>query len=396
MQANIIMVRYGELSTKGKNKKDFIKLLGTNIKHALKKFNNVKVEVKHDHTYVHLNGDNYEDVKNRLLDVSGIYSLSPVYKVENDIDVISNLCLELAKNQNKNTFKIDSRRADKTFNMVSSEINRYVAGNILRNTNYKVDVHHPELLISIVVREKETYIFSETILASGGYPLGIAGKSLMMLSGGIDSPVAAYLMMKRGIKLECIHFASPPYTNQAVITKIKDLLNVLNNYQEEIKLYIVPFTHLQEEIYRNVPVSYAITIMRRMMYRIACIVANRNKDLVISNGESIGQVASQTLKSIKIIEQVSTLPVIRPLAIYDKVDIISIARKIGTFDISIRPYEDCCTIFEVKDPTTAPNEEKVIEYEGKFDYQSLVEECANNLEVVKISLQEDKEIEDLL
>ena len=205
MQANIIMVRYGELSTKGKNKKDFIKLLGTNIKHALKKFNNVKVEVKHDHTYVHLNGDNYEDVKNRLLDVSGIYSLSPVYKVENDIDVISNLCLELAKNQNKNTFKIDSRRADKTFNMVSSEINRYVAGNILKNTNYKVDVHHPELLISIVVREKETYIFSETILASGGYPLGIAGKSLMMLSGGIDSPVAAYLMMKRGIKLECIH-----------------------------------------------------------------------------------------------------------------------------------------------------------------------------------------------
>ena len=384
MLANIIMVRYGEFSTKGKNKKDFIKLLGTNIKHALKKFTNLKIEVKHDHTYVHLNGEDYESVKNRLLDVSGIFSLSPVFKCNNSLEDISSLCLQIAISENKRTFKVDSRRADKSFPHVSNEINRFVAGNILKNTSYKVDVHHPELLLSIVVREDCTYIFSKTILASGGYPLGIAGKSLMMLSGGIDSPVAAYLMMKRGIKIECIHFASPPYTSEAVITKIKDLLKVLNNYQESIKLYIVPFTKLQEQIYKHVPVSYAITIMRRMMYRISCVVAKRNKNLVISNGESIGQVASQTLKSIQTIEEVSSLPVIRPLGVMDKIDIISLSRKINTYDISIRRYEDCCTIFEVKDPTTAPSKEKVEEYEAKFNYEELISECIGNIEIVRI------------
>lgn len=389
MNANIIMVRYGELSTKGKNKKDFIRLLGDNIKHALKKFSNLKIDVKHDHTYIHLNGEDYDRVSQRLLDVSGIYSFSPVFKVENDLECISSKCLEIALNEGKKTFKIDSRRVDKSFPTCSNEINRFVAGNILRNSGYKVDVHNPELLISIVVRESFTYIFSNTILASGGYPLGIAGKSLMMLSGGIDSPVAAYLMMKRGIKIECIHFASPPYTNEAVIAKIKDLLKVLNNYQSDIKLYIVPFTHLQEEIYKNVNVSYAITIMRRMMYRISCIVANRNKDLVISNGESIGQVASQTLQSIQTIEKVSSLPVIRPLGVMDKMDIISIARRINTYDISIRPYEDCCTIFEVKDPTTAPNENKVLEFESKFDYESLIKECIDNIEVVRIKEEDE-------
>ena len=211
----------------------------------------------------------------------------------------------------------------------------------------------------------------------------------MMLSGGIDSPVATYLMMKRGVKMECIHFASPPYTNAAVITKIKDLLKVLTNYQASIKLYIVPFTHLQEEIYRNVNVSYAITIMRRMMYRISSIVAKKYNDLVICNGESIGQVASQTLKSMQVIEKVASLPIIRPLAVEDKIDIINLARKINTYDISIRPYEDCCTIFEVKDPTTQPNEEKVLEFESKFNYEELIYECINNIEVVKITDEED-------
>lgn len=395
MKANIIMVRYGELSTKGKNKKDFINLLGKNIKHALKKFSLLTYEIKHDHTYIHLNGESYSEVKERLLDVSGIYSFSPVYKLEKSLDELKEQTLCLLKEENKQTFKMDSRRVDKSFPLISDEINRQVAGFILKNTDYKVDVHDPDVLVSVIVREDAIYLFSHTELASGGYPLGIAGKSLMMMSGGIDSPVAAYLMMKRGIKIECIHFASPPYTSSAVITKIKDLLKVLNNYQEEIKLYIVPFTHLQEEIYKHVNVSYAITIMRRMMYRISCIVASKHNDLVISNGESIGQVASQTLKSIQAIEKVATLPVIRPLAIYDKIDIINIARKIKTFDISIRPFEDCCTIFEVKDPTTAPNENKVLEYENSFDYQTLVDECVKNIEVIRIN-SEEKDEEDLL
>lgn len=389
MDASIIMVRYGELSTKGKNKKDFIRLLGDNIKHALKKFETLKIEVKHDHTYIYLNGEDYSKVCNRLKDVSGIFSFSPVYKCEKNIDDIIYNCKQIAINENKNTFKVYSKRVDKSFELSSDAINRKVAGEILRLGGYKVDVHNPELLINITVREDCVYIFAHQEMGAGGYPLGIGGKSLMMLSGGIDSPVAAYLMMKRGIKLECIHFASPPYTNVAVIEKIKDLLHVLNNYQASIKLYIVPFTRLQEEIYKHVHVSYAITIMRRMMYRIACIVAKRSNNLVISNGESIGQVASQTLKSIQAIESVSTLPVIRPLAIYDKIDIIALARKINTYDISIRPYEDCCTIFEVKDPTTAPNIEKILQFEASFDYQSLIEECCNNLEIVNIKEEDD-------
>lgn len=394
MFANIIMVRYGELSTKGKNKGDFIRLLGKNIKNALKKFPLLTYEVKRDHTYIYLNGEDYSKVKERLLDVSGIYSLSPVFKVKKDIDEIKKLCLQIAIEENKSTFKIKARRVDKSFEIHSEEINRLIASEILKNTAYRVDVHNPELMISITIREQEAIVFSNEELCAGGYPLGIGGKSLMMLSGGIDSPVAAYLMMKRGIKIECIHFASPPYTSEAVIEKIKDLLSKLNNYQETIKLYIVPFTKLQEEIYNHVPVSYAITIMRRMMYRIACIIAKRNNDLAIANGESIGQVASQTLKSIQVIEKVSDLPVLRPLDIFDKLDIIKIARKIGTYDISIRPYEDCCTIFEVKDPTTAPNLDKVLEFESKFDYLELVNQCANNVEVIKIS--EDNQLDNLL
>ena len=396
MEANIIMVRYGELSTKGKNKGDFIRLLGNNIKHALKRFKNVYVEVKHDHTYVHLNGDSYDEVITRLKDVSGIHSFSPVYKVDNDINIIKDTALKMVLAENKKTFKVRSRRADKKFDMKSDDINRHVAGNILAHSDYKVDVHNPDVLVNITVRENETYLFTKEIPGDGGYPLGIAGKSLMMLSGGIDSPVAAYLMMKRGIKLECIHFASPPYTNEGVIDKIKDLLHVLNNYQEAIKLYIVPFTKLQEEIYKHVHVSYAITIMRRMMYRIANIVAKRGKSLVISNGESIGQVASQTLKSIQAIEEVSSLPVIRPLGVTDKIEIIQIARKINTYDISIRPFEDCCTIFEVKDPTTAPNIKRIEEFEASFDYASLIEECVNNLETIWIKEDDQDELDDLL
>ena len=389
----LIMLRYGELSTKGKNKRDFINLLGCNVKHALKKFSNLTYDIKYDHIYIHLNGEKYDDVSKRLLDVSGIYSFSKVYRLPIDLDVLKKEALKLALAANKKTFKVHTKRPNKSFPIHSEEINRLIAGEILHNSDYKVDVHNPELMINITVREDYIYLFTDETLAAGGYPLGSGGKSLMMLSGGIDSPVAAYLMMKRGIKIECIHFASPPYTNEAVITKIKDLLKKLTAYQKEIKLFIVPFTKLQEEIYHHVNISYAITIMRRMMYRIASRLAEKRKDLVIANGESLGQVASQTLKSISVIEKVSTLPVIRPLAIFDKVDIIKIARKIDTYDISIRPYEDCCTIFEVKNPTTAPNEEKAIEYEQLFDFEKLIDDCVNNLEVLTIT---DEDEDDLL
>ena len=384
MEKELIMVRYGELSTKGKNRQDFINKLADNIKRMLKKFEALTYEVRRDHIYIHLNGEDYDEIAKLLKEVSGASSFSLVYKVPNDIEAMKEACLTLALEEGGKTFKMKARRAEKIFPMVSDEINRAIASHILKNSDYKVDVHHPDVLISLIVRQNETYIYTSEVKGAGGYPLGIAGKGLMMMSGGIDSPVAAYLMMKRGIKLECIHFAAPPYTNQAVITKITDLLKVLSKYQGEIKLYVVPFTHLQEEIYHYAKESYAITIMRRMMYRIATIVSKRSNCLVIANGESIGQVASQTLKSMAEIENVTDVPVIRPLAIFDKIDIIKISRDIGTYDISIRPFEDCCTIFDPKNPTTQPKKETIDKIESSFDWQSMVEECCNNLEVIKV------------
>ncbi len=384
MEKALIMVRYGELSTKGKNKRNFIALLAENIRRTLKSFDRLTYEVRQDHIYIHLNGEDDSEVAALLKDVSGASSFSVVYKVRNDIEEMKKVCLELALEANKKTFKIKARRAEKSFPMISDEINRAIAGHILKNSGYKVDVHHPELLISLIVRQNETYAFTDEVKGAGGYPLGIAGKGLMMLSGGIDSPVACYLMMKRGIRMECIHFASPPYTNQAVITKITDILKVLSRYQGSIRLTIIPFTKLQEEIYKHARESYAITIMRRMMYRIAEIVAEKDRCLVLSNGESIGQVASQTLKSISEIEKAASMPVIRPLAIFDKVDIIRLSKEIGTYEISIRPYEDCCTIFDPKNPVTQPKGEVIGKIEESFDYASLIEECILNRKVIRI------------
>lgn len=384
MEKALIMVRYGELSTKGKNKRNFIALLAENIRRTLKSFDRLTYEVRQDHIYIHLNGEDDSEVAALLKDVSGASSFSVVYKVRNDIEEMKKVCLELALEANKKTFKIKARRAEKTFPMISDEINRAIAGHILKNSGYKVDVHHPELLISLIVRQNETYAFTDEVKGAGGYPLGIAGKGLMMLSGGIDSPVACYLMMKRGIRMECIHFASPPYTNQAVITKITDILKVLSRYQGSIRLTIIPFTKLQEEIYKHARESYAITIMRRMMYRIAEIVAEKDRCLVLSNGESIGQVASQTLKSISEIEMAVSMPVIRPLAIFDKVDIIRLSKEIGTYEISIRPYEDCCTIFDPKNPVTQPKGEVIGKIEESFDYASLIEECILNRKVIRV------------
>ena len=376
-----IMVRFGELSTKGKNKNEFIRCLYLNIKHALKEFDGLVVETRYDHIYVHLNGNDYEPVISRLQDVSGIHALSLVHKTENDIEKIKADSLELIKQEKGKTFKVNCKRGNKQFPMVSDEIVRAVAPVILKNTELKVDVHNPDILLQIEVRNEGTYIFVKTFEGAGGYPLGVGGKSMHMLSGGIDSPVAAYLLMRRGVKIECIHFASPPYTQEAVIYKLEDLLRKLTRYQPEIRLNIVPFTKIQEAIYDHAPESYCITLMRRMMYRLADRLARRRKCPVISSGESVGQVASQTLQSINVINEVTNIPVIRPCAVMDKLDIIKVSEKIDTYEISIRPYEDCCTIFTPKAPKTAPDLKEAIEYESRFDYESLIEEALNNIEV---------------
>ena len=388
-----IMIRFGELSTKGKNKKDFIRTLADNVKNALKDWPELTFEVRYDHIYVGLNNLPYQPVIERLQDVSGIHALSLVYRASKDIEDIKNSALALMKEENAKTFKVKVKRGDKTYPIISDEITRIVASHVLRNTpDLKVDVHNPEVLLSIEVRQEAAYIFTKTVLGAGGYPLGVGGKTMHMLSGGIDSPVAAYLMMKRGVSIECIHFASPPYTQMGVIYKLEDLLKVLNRYQTRIRLHIVPFTKIQEAIYDNAPESYCITLMRRMMFRLADALAKRRRCPVISSGESIGQVASQTLQSMHVINAVTNTPVIRPLATSDKLEIIKISKKIGTYDISIRPYEDCCTIFTPKAPKTMPHQDEVEAFEKKFDYESLIKEALNNIEVKIISPEEKDDL----
>ena len=235
--------------------------------------------------------------------------------------------------------------------------------------------------------QDETFIYTKEIIAKGGYPVGVQGKGLLMISGGIDSPVAGYLSLKRGISLECLYFEAIPHTSLEAREKVKKLLNVLNEYSGNIKLYVVPFTKLQEEIYKNCDPTYNITILRRMMYRIASRFARRRNCKIIINGENIGQVASQTLNSISVINEVTKMPVIRPVVCFDKSEIIEIAKEIKTYDISILPYEDCCTIFVPKHPVINPSLEKCLLEESKFDYEPLVKECVDN--IFKVELKED-------
>ena len=393
MQTDMIIVFFGELSTKGKNIMDFIRLLGKNIRYALRDFKKITYEIKQDHIYILLNGEDYDQVKVKLAKVSGLISFALAKAIDKDLDKIKEESLRLYKLSGKKTFKVDCKRIDKTFPAHSDEVNRSVGSYILMNEpESKVDVHTPELMIHIMIRLEATYVYAIKDKGLGGYPLGIAGKSLVLISGGIDSPVAAYLMMRRGVKIECVHFAAPPYTSAQVIDKIHDLLHALNDYQPDIKLYVVPFTDLEKKIYEIAGPSYCVTIMRRMMLRIAEGLAFKHNDLVLSGGESIGQVASQTLPSMQVIEECSHLPMIRPLACSDKTEIIDIAKKIGTYDISIRPYEDCCTIFALKDPVTHPHLDKVKEIEASFDYETMVKDCIKNVTVEHISKAEEEEL----
>ena len=266
------------------------------------------------------------------------------------------------------------------------DFSKEIGALILKNIpDKKVDVHNPEYLLKIEIRSDYTYIYSKEIKALGGYPVGIAGKGLLMLSGGIDSPVAGYLALKRGIKLECIYFESPPHTSIAAKNKVKTLITKLNKYQPSIKLHVINFTEIQEAIYKNIDPTYMITIMRRMMYRISEKVLKERECLVLINGESVGQVASQTLTSMQVINNVTNLPVIRPVACLDKLEIIDLAKKIDTYETSILPYEDCCTIFLPKHPVINPTLSKSIEYEKKFNYEELINEAVLNKETITIN-----------
>lgn len=386
-----IQIRYGELSTKGKNRKDFTNQLTNNIKNRLKDYPNLKYKTLHDGLFIALNDENYDEVKKGLLDIFGYSSFSPTLKTNLDIEEIKDVALKLINKKDYQTFKVVTKRSNKNFKYRSDEINREVAGHILRNKDIKVDVHNPEIKILISIKDDACYISDEKIIGPGGYPTGVNGKALVMLSGGIDSPVASYLTQKRGVKIEAIHFASPPYTAKAARDKVLSLANQLSYYQEEVNVHIVPFTNLQLEIYKHVDESYCVTIMRRMMYRIADILAKNRKIKLIISGDSLGQVASQTPESMAVINDVCDTLVLRPLSMYDKLEIIDISKKINTYDISILPYQDCCTIFDPKNPVTKPKLEKCLAYESKFDYEKLIEECIKDIETIKVSYRKQEE-----
>lgn len=389
-----ILIRYGELSLKGKNRNVFIRQLKENIKKALKSFSTLEIESQHDRMYIYLKEEDPNEVANVLSRVFGISSFSFAIKVDSDIDAIVDACLQTLDFSNAKTFKVAARRSDKNFPVISDQINRIVAGAILKNSTWKVDVHHPDYKIVIEVHRDSTYIMTDRMAGAGGYPVGVGGKAMVLLSGGIDSPVAAYLMMKRGVRIECIHFASPPYTSENAQQKVLDLASIVSAYQGDLLVHIVPFTNLQLAIYQHADESYAITLMRRMMMRIAEGLAQKRKALVLATGESVGQVASQTLESMVAINSVVNIPMIRPLVCMDKVEIIELSKKIGTYETSILPYEDCCTIFTPKNPVTKPRVDRCVKYEESFDFKSLVQECIQSAESIWIHPQQ-KEDQDL-
>ncbi len=386
-----VLIRYGELSTKGKNRKDFITRLFHNVKYALRDYPNLTYQKTHDRIYIKLTDEDTDEISAKLQRVFGISSFSFTEKVESNIEEIQKTCLRIASESNKKTFKMMAKRHDKSFPMISDEINRACAGEILHNTDLTVDVHNPELLIRVEVHEKYTYITSDKIKGAGGYPAGINGKVLLLLSGGIDSPVAAYELMKRGLFVEAIHFASPPYTSEAARNKVLKLAEMMSEYQGSMRVHVINFTDIQLNIYKTAGDPYAVTIMRRMMYRLAERVAKASHCLAIGTGESVGQVASQTLESIAVINETITMPVLRPLVCFDKVEIIDLARHIGTYETSILPFEDCCTIFDPKNPVTHPTSEKSVHYETMFDYETLLNEAIEKQEVISVYPRKEEE-----
>lgn len=386
-----ILIRYGELSLKGKNRNTFIKQLYDNVRKALKSFSTLEFERQHDRMYIYLHDENAQDVSNTLSKVFGISSFSLALKVESDMDAIINGCLHTLDLDVPKTFKVAARRSDKMFPVISDQINRQVATAILKNSDWKVNVKQPDVKIVIEVHSDATYIMTDRVQGAGGYPVGVGGKAMVLLSGGIDSPVAAYLMMKRGVRIECIHYASPPYTSQNAQDKVMELARLVSGYQGDILVHVVPFTNLQLEIYKHADESYAITLMRRMMMRIATKLAQKRRALAIATGESVGQVASQTLESMQAINAVTLTPIIRPVVCMDKVEIIDLAKKIGTYDTSILPYEDCCTIFTPKAPVTKPRIDRCEKYEALFDFESLVDQCVEQTESIWVHAHDQED-----
>jgi len=383
-----ILVRYGDLMLKGRNKRTFVKEMRENVK---RKVNNPHVEYidMHDRMFVVLNGEDANEILRDLQLVSGLHSFSLVSVTENNLDDIIALAKRLIADEIKVdvTFKIETIRALKSFPMTSTEVSQSIAGEILRSSELlHVDVHNPEVVLFVEIRQEGALVYLNKIKAMGGFPYGLAGKGLLMLSGGIDSPVAGYLSMKQGVELECIHFESSPLTSIESAQKAIDLGKELAKYTkfDSIKVHMVPFMKIHQDLLENVKESYMITIMRRMMVRISEQVALRQRALAIITGESIGQVASQTLESMHTINDVTSFPIIRPLATYDKQEIIEISKEINCYEISIRPFSDCCTVYVPKSPAIHPRAYIASRYEKYID-MTLIKETVDQVMTFEVS-----------
>ena len=388
----VILIKYGELTTKKDNRNFFIKTLKKNIYDKLSSFS---FDIIDDYyrMFIIPKNDDLEEIVNSLKCVFGIHEIVIAYQSEDvSVDNIKELSLDLVKEESGKTFKVITNRSDKSYPIKSMEMNNIIGGYILKNTPLKVDVHNPDIEVNIEIRIGNVYIYNKGTPGLRGYPVGTLGNGLLMLSGGIDSPVAGYLTMKRGVKLNYIYFESRPHTSIEARNKVISLARKLEKYNAHGKLFVINFTKIQEAIYKNLDPDYLITIMRRRMYEIAVSIAKRNRCSAIINGESVGQVASQTLSSMIAVNDVTNYPILRPLCSFDKLDIIEISKSIDTYDISILPYDDCCTVFVPRHPVINPNLKHIYSEEEKFDFTDLIKEAVNTAEIVDLK----EKISDLL
>ncbi len=383
-----IILREGEIVLKGKNRRTFEYALIDSVKRVLKDIDGIKIERSYGRIYIRNSRENTEEILRRVKTIPGIYNMSPIVKCEKDLDKIKEKALEMLKKAigDKKTFKVEGKRSDKGYELTSMEIARQVGGYILATYEgeLSVDVKNPEVVVNVEITFKGANIYSEKIKGAGGLPVGTGGKGLILLSGGIDSPVAAWMGMRRGVAVDGIHFHSFPFTSERAKEKVVDLAKILSKVRGYMKLFVINFTEIQKQIGLKCPEEYYITIMRRYMYRISTIIAERYDYKALLTGESIGQVASQTLESMAAINHVTNIPILRPLIAMDKTDIIDIAREIGTFETSILPYEDCCTVFVPERPVIKPSIDIAVEGEKDMDIDGLIEDCINSSTLITI------------
>lgn len=386
-----LVIRFGEITLKGKNKKDFVVKLENDVRTKLNRFAGLEVKRHFDDLEIRLNGEEAEPVIRVLTRIFGIQNISTAIKVENNLDAIRDGVLRVMHaEKGVKTFKIAARRKNKQFPVHGSELNQELGASVLKNCeDVRVDVHRPDLTIRVEVGYHETRIYGHEYDGAGGLPVGSSGKAMLLLSGGIDSPVAGYLLARRGATVDAIHFQSPPYTSERAKQKVIDLAGKIESFGGTVRIHIVPFTKAQLAIRDKIPEDYRVTIMRRLMFRIAEKEAQRSGALALATGESLGQVASQTMESMNTINQVTNLPILRPLITMDKIEIARLAKKIDTYEISIRPYEDCCTIFLPKAPRTRPDRVHAERFERALDIDALVDEAVRGI-VVETASDEKK------